>query len=513
MAGGMTDEQSAVIGFLSRGASYGLPDVAPKRIETHASVVFLVGDRAYKLKRAVKYSYLDYSTVAARDRFCHAELALNRRTAPALYLDVRSITRSASGELQFGGSGRVVDWVVEMRRFEERDLFDQQAMRGVLTPLAMRQLADVVADFHTSAEKTTAHGGSRETADVVADNHRSFASACPPLATSQVEALRSAVTRALDEVERLLDFRRAQGMVRHCHGDLHLGNICLFGGVPTLFDAIEFSDSIACIDVLYDLAFLLMDLEHRGLRPLANIVFNRYLDRTNDYPGLPALPLFLSVRAAVRAKVALATLALHPEDKRKAEEASAYLDLAEALLWRSRPRLVAVGGFSGTGKSTVAAGLAPDFLPAPGARIIRSDVLRKSLMGVAPEARLPESAYDRQTNRRVYLALAEQAAATLATGYTAIVDAAFLAPTERAAIAAVARKAEVSFTGLWLEAPAHTLAARVSQRRNDASDADLAVLQRQMTIDPGPVDWERIDASGTPPDSVAAARRKLGLGG
>ncbi|HKT18489.1 MAG TPA: phosphotransferase, partial [Stellaceae bacterium] len=298
--------QDDIIAFLSRGSSYGAPGEAPQRVDTHISHVFLTGDRVFKLKRAVRFSFVDYSSLAARERFCRAELALNRRTAPGLYRAVRAITRRPDGALEWDGAGPAVDFVVEMRRFDERDLFDRMAREGRLDRALVVKLADAIAAFHAAAEPAPAFGGSASLREVVADNHRYLAAGAPPLDRGTVDALLAASQVALGRVGALLDARRAEGKVKRCHGDLHLRNICLFEGGPTLFDCIEFSDDIACIDVLYDIAFLLMDLEHRGLRPLGNAVFNRYLDRAPDEAGLEALPLMLSIRAGIRAKVAVA---------------------------------------------------------------------------------------------------------------------------------------------------------------------------------------------------------------
>ncbi len=501
-------DQSEVLEFLGRGESHGRPGETPQRIDTHASIVFLIGDRVFKLKRAIDFSFLDYSTVAARERCCRAELALNRRTAPALYLAVRAITRRVQGGLEWDGAGAVLDWVVEMQRFDEAGLFDHLATAGELTPPLLIRLADAIAKFHGEAEVTPQFGGAGGIADVIADNHNNLLSGCPPLVPQEVEALAVESRAALDRVRALLDARRAQGKVRRCHGDLHLRNICLFAGEPTLFDCIEFSDAIACIDVLYDLAFLLMDLEHRGLRRLGNLVVNRYLDRAEEMSGLAALPLFLSVRAAVRAKVAVASLQFHPVEA--AADAKAYLDLARSLLRPAAPRLLAIGGLSGTGKSTIAAGLAPDFLPAPGARIIRSDVLRKSLMKVAPETRLPQEAYSEEMSARVRQAMLAQAQAGLAAGYTVIADATFMADVWREGIAQIARAAGVPFIGLWLDAPAPVLMQRIAQRSGDVSDADREVLSRQLQADLGTIDWQRVDVSGEIAGSIDAARQALG---
>jgi uncharacterized protein len=503
----MADDQSPAIDFLSHGASFGLPDETPRRIDTHISIVFLVGDRVFKMKRALKLSFLDYSTLAERERLCRAEFELNRRTAPALYRAVRRLTRAPDGGVEWDGDGALVEPVLEMSRFDDDALFDQLAMAGKLHPRLMVELGDIIAEFHAQTEVTPDFGGGAGIAAVIADDHANLRSGCPPLDRAMVDALRRAEESALAKQAPLLDARQRQGKVRRCHGDLHLRNICLFEGTPTLFDCIEFSDEIACIDTLFDLAFLLMDLEHRGLRGLGNVLLNRYLDRSGDDAGLAALPLFTSVRAGIRAKVAVAALKVQ---KDAAEQARAYLDLAVRLLQPASPRLVAVGGLSGSGKSTVAAGLAGDFAPAPGARHLRSDVLRKTMMQVAPETRLPPSAYTPEVSAEVYRVARARAAAALAAGYSAIVDATFIDAGERAAIAGVATQAGVPFTGLWLTAPDAVLLDRVAKRRGDSSDADRAVLAQQLKADLGTMNWRKVDVSGDAAAALAAARAALG---
>jgi len=503
-------DQSEAIAFLSRPATHGA--AAVERIDTHGAVVFLAGPRAYKLKRAVKFSYMDFSTAELRRRACEAELALNRRTAPELYLEVRSINR-ADGGLAFGGDGPVLDWVVVMRRFDQDMLFDRLAGRGALTPALMVDLAGRIASFHDAATPSAAFGGAAGIRAAIDGNAGDFAVAEPGLFDAgAVAGLTEASTAALARIAALLDRRRAAGKVRRCHGDLHLRNICLDDGRPTLFDCIEFNDAIATIDVLYDLSFLLMDLEHRRLRPLGNAVFNRYLDLRDEADGLAALPLFLSLRAAIRAHVGAAAAAAQPQaaaSQALRQEARGYLTMAADLLRPAPPALVAIGGLSGTGKSTLAYGLAPELGAASGARVLRSDVIRKRLMQVAPETRLPETAYRAEVTARVYAALHDEAAAALAAGHGVIVDAVFGRPAERAAMAATARAASAPFAGLWLEAPVKVLEARLGARRGDASDATAAVLRRQLAYDLGEIAWPRIDAGGDPADTLAAAWRRL----
>ena len=498
----MADDQREVLAFLDDPASYG-SDAAVERLETHISQVFLVGDRVYKLKRAVALPYVDFSTVERRRQFCEAELALNRRTAPELYLEVRAISRYADGRLTWGGDGDIVDWVVVMRRFDQRCRLDAVARSDGLTPALLRALAAHIADFHDRAERCGDRGGAAALVAIMRENDACLRnSAAGTFAAKDVQQLRECSEGWLATVGAVLDCRRSAGKVRRCHGDLHLRNICVLQGKPVLFDCIEFSDEFASIDVLYDLAFLLMDLGHQGHAASANLVFNRYLDLTHEDDGLAAMPLFLSLRAAIRAHVTATAGASSAESR-------AYLDRARAALTVPAARLIAIGGLSGTGKSTLAAALAPELGARPGARVLRSDVIRKRLFGLEPEARLPEHAYAEKGTARVYAALCDNAATALAAGYCAIIDAVALRPEERESFAAVARKAGVPFTGIWLDAPLAALSRRVAARRGDASDATPEIVERQSRVDPGPLDWTRIDAARSPAETLAALRAAL----
>jgi len=509
----IVDDQAETLTFLQDPASYGGQAEAVERIETHISVVFLVGGFAYKLKRAVRYSYLDFSTVEKRASACAAELALNRRTAPALYLETRAIRRRAGGGLGFDGQGALVDTVVFMRRFDQSCLFDRLAQKGALSAALMRELADRIADFHRSAEVDQNFGGQSALAGIIDGNEANLDAAVPAVFdAAAVAALISASREALAGIGALVDERRQEGKVRLCHGDLHLRNICLLEGVPTLFDCIEFSRDIACIDVLYDLSFLLMDLAHRGLPELANTVFNRYFDREGEAEGAAALPLYLSLHAAIRAHVGAAALpAKRPEQREESiAEARAYFHLAQALLRPGTPRLIAIGGLSGTGKSTLAYGLAPRLGAAPGARVLRSDVLRKRLMGMAPESPLPAEAYGEAVARSVYGRLGEEAGRLLRAGCSVILDAVFLRPKARAAVEALARDLRVDFQGLWLEAAPEILAVRIEGRRGDASDATVEILHRQLAVPTGPIGWRRVDVGGTSAAALAALSKMIG---
>jgi aminoglycoside phosphotransferase family enzyme/predicted kinase len=497
MTSGEVGTQAAVIDLLSSPAAHG--GVPVERIDTHASVVFLAGDRAWKLKRAVQYDYMDFSTALRRRMCCEAEVRLNRRAAPTLYRGVAAVTRERDGSLALGGSGRPVEWVVEMNRFDQEGLFDRLAARDALDLDLMRPLAAAIARFHATAQPRPDHGGIEGMSWVVDGNATGFrefggqvldASSCAQVTCG-----------ALAEIERhaaLLELRRAGGLVRQCHGDLHLRNIVLLDGRPTLFDAVEFNDNIACTDVLYDLAFLLMDLWRWRLSRHANTVWNEYLFEAGDHTGISLLPLFLSCRAAVRAKTSATAARFQTDRGRKsdlARVAGDYLAMAGDLLHPSGACVVAIGGFSGSGKSTLAHALAPAVGPVPGAVVIRSDQIRKRLCGVSPLEHLGPAGYTPEVSTQVYAVAVEQADAIVRSGHAAIVDAVFAKGADREAIEHVAKAAGVPFVGLWLEAPAEMLIERSRQRRGDPSDADAGVIRLQLAYDPGVVHWHHVDAS------------------
>ena len=504
-------EQDEIIAFLSDPSNLGgAKDV--ERIDTHCSIVFLAGSRAYKLKRAIRLPYLDYSTPEKRRRMCESELALNRRTAPEIYERVAAITRASDGRLSFDGTGAALDWIVVMKRFAEDGVLDHMAESGRLDATVMERLADAIARFHAGIAIHREAGGAGPLREVFDTNLEAFRAYGPDiLDMGKVERLDAGLRAALTHHEALLERRRAAGKVRQCHGDLHLRNIVMLDGRPTPFDGIEFDDAIARIDVLYDLAFLLMDLEKRTLRVQANIVFNRYLADTGEWDGLPLMPVFLANRAAIRSHVAGAARAQSTGAKaeKQAKEARQYLELALSLLSPPPPRLIAVGGLSGTGKSTLARALAPSFGAAPGAVVLRSDLIRKEMAGVEPTARLPAESYTRAASEAVYARLCERAAQALAAGHAVVADAVFADPAERQAIEVVAHAANAPLQGLWLEGSQTVLETRIATRQGDASDATVAVLRRQTGFDLGAIGWTRVNADGDAKETEARARRAL----
>ena len=497
--------QQAVIDFLGRPAAHGGAPV--KRIDTHAATVFLAGPRALKIKRAVRFPFLDYSTLAKRKAACAAELEVNHPFAPAIYRGVVAITREQDGALAIGGEGEPVEWAVEMRRFDETQTLDHLADSGLIDAALADALGRAVVRAHAAAPVVEAAGFINELAEIIMQNDAELGASPELFPRQAVTALTQATRAAFERVQPLLALRERADLVRRCHGDLHLGNIVLIEGAPVLFDAIEFDPAIATGDVLYDLAFLLMDLIERGLKQAANIVLNRYLAETRrvaDLDALAALPLFLSLRAAIRAKVTAARRAQGPAGTGAEQSARDYFTLAGKLLAPPAPSLVTVGGLSGTGKSLLARALAAEILPAPGAVVLRSDVERKVLFGIAEADRLPETAYAPDVTTQVYAALAAKARRVIAAGHSAIVDAVFAQRSERVAIGEAG--AGVAFHGLFLTADLATRLSRVGGRKGDASDADAAVARAQEQYDLGTIDWLNVDASGTPEQTLRSAK-------
>jgi uncharacterized protein len=509
------DMQAEVFALLGdpapHGATYGGGEV--KRIDTHAAAVFLAPALAYKVKRAVRFPFLDYATLEKRKAACEAELAVNRPFAPQLYRRVVPITRERDGRLALDGKGEPVEWAVEMARFDETATLDHLAARHAIDLALADALARVVADAHAKAPAADADGWTGRLATYITQNRDELRAHPELFEPRQVDELSDKSRAALQRLEPLLRARGNAGLVRRGHGDLHLGNIVLIDGKPVIFDAIEFDPLIATGDVLYDLAFLLMDLVERGLDGAANMVLNRYLVETRrsaDLDGLAALPLFLSLRAAIRAKVTAAKRDVSGTDRRAAAQAAQnYFRLALRLIAPPAPVLVAIGGLSGTGKSVLARALAPGLPPAPGAVVLRSDVERKTLFGVAETERLPAAAYGPEVTVRIYAALAEKARRVTAAGHTAIVDAVFAQDHERAQVAATARASGVPFRGLFLVADLDIRIARVTARRHDASDAGAEIARLQDSYGLGALDWAEVDAAGTPEATLAAAQAAI----
>jgi len=495
-------DQETLIERLATGE--GLGGDRPRRIDTHISVIFLTDDRAWKLKRALKTSYLDYSSVDRRRQYCENEVAVNRRTAPDIYLGAVPVRLDADGAISVAehAEGEIVDWLVCMRRFDDDLLLSRLAEEGPLPRELCLGMGDAIARFHRDAERTIDPEASRRILFVLNENREEIArQAAGILPEGDIARLDTACRETFGRLATVINRRGADGFVRHCLGDMHLRNICVMDGHPVLFDAIEFNEEISHIDVLFDLAFPLMDLIYRGQALAANAVFNRYLYRTRDDGDLCLLPLFLALRAGIRAH----TSAMAGDDG----DCCGYAALAQSALDPHPTVLAAVSGLSGTGKSTVAARLAPALGAAPGAAVLSSDLIRKRHLGADPLDRLGPEGYTREIDETVYGELFDGAARILAGGHAVILDATFIRPAHREAAAAVAEKAGVPFAGIRLTADAETLLARVRARKNDSSDATEEILQGQLTAPIGPPAWREIDAARPLDEIVADCNRML----
>jgi len=487
MSPAVEQDQNDVFAFLEDLGTYGCAEPVI-RIDTHGAAVFLAGREVYKVKRCVRFPFMDFSTLAKRHAACVSEIAVNRANAPGLYLGVVAITRDGAG-LHLGGTGDVIEWAVHLRRFDETATLDRLAAKGPLGAILVDKLAEAILAAHGRAPIKNGPEPTHVLRRLLVETVEELAAAAAQFPSIGIRAYGSALVAAFDRAEPLLLLRGRHGMVRHCHGDLHLGNIALINGEPILFDAIEFDETVATSDVLYDLGFLIMDLCERGRRADANRLLNRYLslsvEKTEQIEGLAALPVFLSLRAAIRAKVTAPRLP---------EQALAYLQAAIRFVEPVSPVLLAIGGLSGTGKTSLAASLAPMLGQAPGALHLRSDIERKRLFDVVETVPLPAEAYRREVSATVYHRLIDQAGSALHAGQAVIVDATHQRVEERDAIAAMAAQAEVPFFGFWLEAPFDLLMQRVKDRRRDASDATAQVVETQAKETIGALDWRRLDA-------------------
>lgn len=486
-------DQNAVLAFLG----HGIRDGTTTRVDTHASIVFLEPDRVLKIKRAVRLPFLDYSTLDKRKRACEDELTINRRYAPQIYRGVVPITRGSEG-FRIGGDGPVVEWAVEMARFDENKTLDHLARAGSFPPELAEAVADAMDSAHRCAEASDGSAWLESIAAVINGNTDKFRQQ-ELLAPHAVEHLHKTSLERLAGARSLLEARAAAGLVRHCHGDAHLGNIALIDDKPVLFDAIEFDPVIATTDVLYDLAFPIMDLVHFRLNAAANRLLNRYLQRTWTESGsaLRLLPLFLSMRAAIRSKVLFTKNEQSSADKPVAEEAKSYFDHALTLQGPTRPLLIAIGGKSGTGKSVLARDVAALAGTPPGAVILRSDVIRKELLGVDPLVKLPAAAYAPDVTQRVYDTMNDRARQIIEQGFSMIIDAAFLREAERDKLSTAAEEIGAEFRPVFLDADLDIRLSRIGFRKRDASDATGEVATRQEDYDIGPLRWPRVDASGS----------------
>jgi len=457
----------------------GEPDAA--LIQTHISSVIIAGDVVYKLKKPVDFGFLDYATLERRKRFCEEEVRINGRYAPQLYLGVIAVTGSIEAP-EIEGAGEAIEYAVKMRRFDPSAQLDTVAEARGLSDAECDAIADAAAGMHAGAPRVDPQSdfGSparvlvpmQENFDLMASLHKDGALA------ASVAAVRAWTLAEHARLLPRLQQRKTEGRVRECHGDMHLHNMALVEGRPLCFDAIEFNPYLNHIDVISDLAFLLMDMEYRGLLRQSHRLLNRYLERTGDYEAAALLPFYKTYRAMVRAKV----LALHAaqdigEAERSAviEEAGRYVALAQGYQKRDTPFLAITHGFSGAGKSTFALMAVERF----GALRLRSDIERMRLFR---QEEHEEDIYTPEATEATYARLAALAAEVVGGGYAAVVDATFLKYVRRARFEAAAKRLGVKMIILDIVCDNAELQRRIVRRRkegSDVSEADLSVLQLQ----------------------------------
>ncbi|MCA9792047.1 MAG: AAA family ATPase [Candidatus Eremiobacteraeota bacterium] len=452
-------------------------------VETHISWVVLTGDYAYKIKKPLELGFLDFSTLEKRHLFCQEELRLNSRLAPHIYLSVVPVTGTLEQPC-LEGEGPILDYAVKMRQFDQSGLLDREIAEGRVSPEQIDGIAEIAADFHSRIARAGAHSRHGLPENIQAPAIENFEETLELIgdhpARPRLARLREWTEDAFARLRPLMASRHDQGFVRECHGDMHLGNMVhLGGGELLIFDGIEFNDNLRWIDVLNEVAFLFMDLDHRGRPDYAWRALNRYLELTGDYQAVPLLDYYLVYRVMVRAKVAAIRLA-QSHDPALEEEFLAFLAQAERYAASHKPRLMITHGLSGSGKTY----LSQKVLERVGALRLRSDTERKRLHGLSAEqssgSGVNQGIYTPEASRRTYEHLVSQASCILKAGHHVIVDAAFLHAQNRAPFRRLAQEIPAEFLILDLQTDPDLCRRRIQQRQQDASEADLAVLDNQL---------------------------------
>lgn len=464
-------------------------------IHTHISTIFLTGEFAYKIKKPVNFGFLDFTQLNRRYYFCAEEVRLNSRLAPRLYLGVVPVLL-VEGNYRLGStadmdSATVVEYAVKMRQFDPAQQLDRLLAANRLPLEAMDTLADILARFHQQAEQAPADSPYGKPDSVLAPMLQNFVllrqNLPDPALQKHLNALEHWTQQEYARLRTNLLQRKQQGHIRACHGDMHLGNMAMIDGKITLFDGIEFNAELRWIDTASDCAFLLMDLEDRGKPAWSHRLLNQWLAATGDYAALPILNLYKVYRALVRAKVQALRLNQIQDTDEHADTLSHctnYLRLAETYIQPSRPALLITHGLSGSGKSWGCRALVEEL----GYIQLRSDVERKRLAGMQPTERqqgaLDQGIYSPDMNRLTHDRLATLAVLALQSGYNVVVDATFLRMEQRQRFRQLAQEQQATFLTLHFEATPAQLEANIKQRQqqgNDASDADIAVLHKQLS--------------------------------
>lgn len=478
----------SLITALQNPALYPHPVDAFQVIETHISWVLLTGPFAYKIKKPVDFGFLDFTTLESRRHFCEEELRLNQRLTDDLYLEVLPITGSSAAP-QLGGDGPALEYALKMRQFPQSQLLAEVQARGELSPAHIDALARQIAEFHARTPAVAADHPLCSAEAIVAPMRQNFEQIRPLLGEAadlrQLDALEAWTEDSFQRLRPLLAERAANGAIRECHGDIHLGNATLLDGQVVLFDCIEFNEPFRLIDIASDAAFLAMDLEDRGFKPLARRFVNNWLEHTGDYAAAELFNFYKAYRALVRAKVSLFRLAQEPDAVQRAailRQYRAYAGLAESYSAIPIRLLSITHGISAVGKSYVAMRLVESL----GAIRLRSDIERKRLFGSQPaekHGQMKQGIYNAQASAATYQRLHQLAGQLLQAGFPVVLDAAYLLREQRQAAAQVAENAGVPFLILDCQAPQEVVLARLEQRQRDGSDpsdatADIVAAQQ-----------------------------------
>ncbi|MEM6838957.1 MAG: AAA family ATPase [Cyanobacteria bacterium P01_C01_bin.120] len=455
-------------------------------MQTHVSYVLLTGEFAYKVKKPVDFGFLNYSTLEKRQHFCAEELRLNQRAADSLYLDVLPIGQ-AGDRFQLGDADNVVEYVVKMRQFPQSALLSQMFEQGDLTAALLQQLAEAIADFHLTAKTNDyirAFGTVENVRQSIDENYDQTAGFIGgPQTQQQFDETKAYTDQFFATQQGLLQQRLEQDKIRACHGDLHLNNICYWQNQLLLFDCIEFNEPFRFVDVMFDIAYIIMDLTVAERQDLAASFLSHYVECTGDWEGLQVLPLYVSRQSYVRAKVTSFLLGDPSIDAAVKQAASAkaakYYTLAWSYVQPQTGRLLMMCGLSGAGKSTVAQELSRQL----GAIYLRSDAVRKHLAGVPLRDRGDDSLYTPEMNQKTYERLTELGGLLASQGYTVILDAKFDREATRQLAIAQAQTLNLPLTIVHCQAAPEVLAQRVRDRQGDIADATVAVLAQQ-TLEP-----------------------------
>ena len=476
---------SALIEQMQEPEFYSHPIAEPiKLVQTHVSYVVLTGEYAYKIKKAVNFGFLDFSSLEKRKHFCEEEIRMNRAIAPELYLEVVPITEIKPGKLVLEGDGEIVEYAVKMLQLPQENLLSELFSAGKLTEKHLEELGKTVADFHAVAitsDRITSFGEVEKIRESFDSNYQQTEKYIGIVQTKeQFDVTKKYTNNFFAEKKELFKQRRDNNKIKECHGDLHLRNIWWWQNKIRLFDRIEFNEPFRFVDVMYEIAFTVMDLDARGRSDFGNIFLNTYIEQTGDWEGLQVLPLYLSRQAYVRAKVTSFLLDdpnIPPEVKEDSKKIAAdYYRLAWEYTKSKPGKLILMSGLSGSGKTTVAKKLAKNI----GAILIRSDAVRKHIAGIALDEKGGDDLYSAEMNQKTYNRLLKLGIILAAIGFPVILDAKYDRTSLRQRAIDKAKSNGIPLQILHCSAPISVLKERLSQRTRDISDATPDLLDKQI---------------------------------